>query len=264
MTGFADALRAALEDGDLAAFGGHLLQRARLEDGLSHIAGRPAILGWLNRLAAAFDQPKLHDIRALSGPGLMAVDCRIEGHSGGLPGLASFTKRLLPAVLDLRLWARMEGRLAVEISVIVDRSRMLRPAGVEIDGVARTLGAASPCHRPLGELGSGQGQLGPDPADSGWLADFNARRPMPGEMQQLQLRSLLSDMPDARLQHEATLSTGDGALHLLRLMGHVNGRRVNLPASKVVGGQWDWGGSEPLRFDSLALAACAHRPFLPD
>lgn len=262
MTGLAEALRAAIEDGDLAAFGAHLLQRARLEDGLAQHAGRPAILAWLNRLAAAFDQPRLHSVRELNGPGLVVVDCRIEGHVGAVPGFGALAAPLLSS-LDLRLWASLEGRLAVELAVIADCSQILRPAGHDMAKAAAELGAASPCHRPLGELASGLGQLGTDPAEDGWVADFNARRPMASDMLRQQVRQLLTQMPDARLLPEATLSTGDGQLHLLRLMGHVNGRRVSLPASKVVGGEWDLGGGEPLRFDSLALSATAHRPFFP-
>jgi hypothetical protein len=263
MTALAHGLGAALEDGDLAAFGACLLQRARLEVGLAQIAGRPSILAWLNSLAAAFDAPKLHMVRQLDGPGLVAVDCRIEGNAISAPGIGTLLNPLVQASLNLRLWARLEGRLVVELWAIADWSEILRPAGHDLSEAARTLGAASPCHRPLGELGSGLGQLGTDPADSGWVADFNARRPMESEMLRQQVRQLLALMPDARLLPEASLSTGDGAIHLLRLMGHVNGRRVSLAASKVGGGEWDLGGSEPLRFDSLALSATAHRPFHP-
>lgn len=264
MTSFADAFRAAIENGDLAAFGAHLLQRARLEDGLTRFAGRAAILGWLNSLAAAFDSPRLHMLPQIDGPGLVAVDCRIEGNATSAPAAGPFAGPPLSASLNLRLWARLEGRLAVELCAIADWSEILRPAGHDLAEAARKLGAASPCHRPLGELGSGLGQLGTDPAGSGWVADFNARRPMESEMLRQQVRHLLAQMPDAHLLPEATLATGEGALHLLRLTGHVNGRRVSLAASKVVGGAWDMAGSEPLRFDSLALAATAHRPFHPD
>jgi hypothetical protein len=264
MISLADALRVAIEDGDLAAFGACLLQRARLEDGLAQFAGRPAILAWLNGVAALFDAPKLHMLRQIDGPGHVAVDCRIEGNATSAPGIGKFQAPLVQASLGLRLWARLEGRLAVELWAIADWSEILRPAGHDLAEAARMLGAASPCHRPIGELGSGLGQLGTDPADSGWVAEFNARRPMESDMLRQQVRALLAEMPDARLLGEASLSTSDGALHLLRLTGHMNGRRVGLPASKVVGGAWDLGGSEPLRFDSLALAATVHRPFWPD
>jgi hypothetical protein len=264
MNDFGEALRAAIEEGDLAHFGRHLLQRARLDVDLSEIAGRPAILAWLNSLAAAFDGPRLHDMRQIEGPGIVAIDCRVEGHAGSVPGIGPLPEPLLSASLNLRLWARLEGARAVELTAIADWSQILGPAGLDAEGAARTLGGAAPCHRPLGELASGLGQLGTDAAGTGWVADFNARRAMGSAAQRQQVRTLLARMPDARLLLDQALDTGDGDLLLLRLQGHVAGRRVSLPASKVVGGQWDAGGSEPLRVDSLALAATAHRPFHPD
>lgn len=261
---FADALRAAIEEGDFAAFGACMLQRARLESGLASLAGRPAILAWLQELAAAFAQPRVHNQRQVLAGDTVFADVRITGDLASVPALGPLPVALAAESLHLIIWARLEAGLAVELSAITDWRPLVEQSGIPVKDVAVQLGAAAPCHRPLGELASGLGQLGTEPPidtpGDHWVTRFNSRRLGGAEVECAGLQEMLTHMPDARLTLEQQLPTGIGNLLLLRLQGHIGGRRVSLPACKL---RSAGANDEPLRFDSLALAATSYRPFHP-
>jgi hypothetical protein len=262
---FGDALTAALEGGDLAPIRACLLQRVRMEAGLDELAGRDAVLSWLQALAAAFAEVRVTAVREIRQGDVVLLDCRLEGSATAVPlPSAGVLPQPVAAELPLTIWFRLEGELAGEAIVIADWTGVLGRAGLGLTDVARAMGACSPCHRPLGEPASGRGQLGPAPAPvdaspgARWVAAFNARS-LPGCEQ---CRRLVAQLPDAALVIEQELAVEDTHILLLRLMGHSEGRRVGIAAHKLVGRERD--GGDPLRFDRVALAAVGHRPFFPE
>jgi|GEM_PF-3507204 hypothetical protein len=152
------------------------------------------------------------------------------------------------ALPDAHLWARLEAGRIAALSIIADRDA----------GDANTLAAAHPCHRPLGELMSGRGQLAPMPGDGalGALIQAFAARVLPA------LAPMSSAMPDALLLPRTVLTLPDGAqAALCQLLGHSAGRRISLPVSLLIG---PGGTLFAACHDPLALAAAPLRPFWPE
>lgn len=270
MTALDSAVLAAVERRDFAPFGACLLQRARLESGLAEIAGRPAIIAWLHTLLEAFDEPLWQSAQLAQRKDVLVLEGQIHGQLRAIPGFGAFTMPISPAILHVQLRARLERGLAVELAAITDWRDNLVGAGFAIDAAVARVGGASPCHPPLGELASGLGQLGivPPSADAPpgacWVAAFNSRNLAGPQALRRQFSSLLAQMPDARLLLEHEIPVCNKRLLLLRLQGHVAGRRVSLPASISLDCAASPTGNALLRFDSLALAASGHRPFFPD
>lgn len=206
----------------LAGHGAALLHRVQAEDGLARLVGRDAVADRLRLLAS------------------------------GTPMIARCGADALVMRPGVQLWARLEGERVAHITFIAQR-----PADAQ---AAATLAAAHPCHRPLGELASGRGQLPPAAPDSSPLAavahGLAARDP--GAL--AVLAPLLDAMADVVLLPRTQIVLADGGwAGLAQAMGHANGRRISLPVGLHAGPD-----GLVLVHDALALAAAPLRPFWPD
>lgn len=238
--------------------GPHLLSRVQLADGLALHVGRDAVIAWLAGLCAAFEDRTARLVAEAEGHEMVAVALALGGTPvawPGLPAAASPAPGRGRVELLQHLWIATEGGRAVMIEAVTDWFGLAGAAGIDASALAGTIGSSHPCQRPLGELASGRGQL----VDTGedLAARFNRRRlsgvpPLVLAGGGTPLVQLVADLPDARLTEDRAL---DGA-GLWRLQGHVAGRRVSLPVSRI--------GDGPMLWDRLAVAASAHRPFWPD
>lgn len=209
----------------LAGDGTALLHRVQAEDGLAHSVGREAVLARLRPFAG---QPV--ELALTAGDEALLV----------VPGA--------------HLWAQLEaGRIAAMVIIAA------RPADPK---AAAALALAHPCHRPLGELASGQGQLPPQPGAGpiGTVVHgFAARVPA---VLAAGLAPLVTSVPDALLLPRRVLPLPDGGeAGLCQLLGHSAGRRISLALSLQAKAS---GAVTSLAYDPLALAAAPLRPFWPD
>ncbi len=189
----------------LAGDGSALLNRVQAEDGLARLVGRPAVQAALRGL----------------DPGAVTA-----GHEDG---------RLAVLIASqAQVWARLEGAAIAELTIIA-----ARPPSPD---AAAALAARHPCHRPLGELASGRGQLLDAPSDP--------------------LAAVLAALwPDAQLLPRARIALPDGGTAgLFQLLADADGRRISLPVAAVQAAD---GSITPLH-DALALAAAPLRPFWQD
>jgi hypothetical protein len=205
----------------LAGHGAALLHRVQADDGLARLIGRDAVADRLRQLA--------HGEQMVMRCGADAVVIR--------PGL--------------HLWARLEGERIAHITIIARR-----PADPQ---AAAALAAAHPCHRPLGELVSGRGQLPPAAPDSPLAEVAHGLAARDPDVLAV-LAPLVDAMPDAVLLPRTQLALADGGwAGLAQAMGHANGRRISLPVGLHAGAD-----GLGLVHDALALAAAPLRPFWPD
>lgn len=206
-------------DRALAGDASAVLHRVQAEEGFAALVGRDAVLGRL---------------RDLAGP--MAEQAVTAGNDAFL------------ALPNAHLWARLEAGRIAALTIIAVRDA----------ATAAELAAAHPCHRPLGELVSGRGQLAPMPGEgalAGVMAGFAART-VPA------LAPLHSAVPDAVLLPRTVLALPDGGTAALcQLLGHGDGRRISLPISLLIA---PGGGLLAICHDPLALAAASLRPFWPE
>jgi hypothetical protein len=199
-----------------------LLHRVQAEDGLDCLVGRDAVYDRLRRFA-----------------GLPADLAAAHGHDATL------------AVPGAHLWARLEAGRIAHIVIIAARTAD--------SGAAAALAASHPCHRPLGELASGRGQLLPEPGEGPLAAVAHGLARRDPALCAV-LAPLLDAAADAVLLPRVVLALADGGwVGLAQLMGHADGRRISLPVS--LHGRAD---GVTLMHDALALAAAAQRPFWPD
>ncbi|OYQ34723.1 hypothetical protein CHU93_02180 [Sandarakinorhabdus cyanobacteriorum] len=206
-------------DRALAGDASAVLHRVQAEEGFAALVGRDAVLGRL---------------RELAGP--MTEQAVTAGNDAFL------------ALPDAHLWARLEAGRIAALTIIAVRDA----------GLAAELAAAHPCHRPLGELVSGRGQLAPVPGEGALaavMAAFAARN-VPA------LAPLHNAPPDAVLLPRTVLALPDGGTAALcQLLGHADGRRISLPVSLLMD---SGGGLLAMCHDPLALAAASLRPFWPE
>jgi hypothetical protein len=242
------SLADAFAAGDPGLPGPRLLNRVQVADGLALHVGRDAAVAWLAGLSAAFEERTAHVLAEAGAGALSAVALLLRGRPVRSPWPFAACEEVTGGHVELlqHLWIRTEAGRAVDIEAIADWSGLAAVAGFDADRAAAHLGQTHPCHRPLGELASGRGQLMEDGDDAAGL--FNARR-LGGDPA---FGRLVAAMPDARLTADKALP---GAT-LWRLQGHVAGRRMSLPVSRI--------GEGALLWDGLALAASAHRPFWPE
>lgn len=279
--------------GDQHGLASVLLHRVQMEDGLALHVGRDAVLAELGRIAAGFTGRGAGGAAQTRVGDHVLLRMSFAGHCVDpsiIPGCNQTLDDPMEARFGRHLWLRLEAGRIASILAITDWSMLGVTLELDLAPIAAAHGAAHPTHRPLGELASGRGQLrdapagDPAPLAERWVTVLNARALraldplfaptavhwLPGGVRGGEdvradwwLR-LFARVPDARLTLDRTLVAGDRVALLWRLQGHVGTRRVSLPGSTMLRVEDQRIAGEELRFDELALAATAYRPFWPD